>query len=662
MRRLPSVLGAFLLLTLPAFADHGRILPGKPISTPPKIDGVLNAEEWQEAATSTSFVHVATGEKTAWDCTIYAAYDATNIYFAFFNPDPDPSQIRATEYRRNAQLQGNDYNIILINPFKTYQGRDANQFNIGAGGGMQAQFAGGRSSKREWQGDWEARSRITDNGWECEVRIPWRTLRLPGTGNRDIEINFARFIPRANIGISWCDIGENERMDYNGTWQDVAIPAVSGHRELLALPYQIVGWDGEKKRSIIDSGLDLRYDISSQVTSLASINPDFRNVEGSVLSLSFSRFERLAQEKRPFFVEGQNEFFLGGMSASLFSPQRIGQFDVGAKAFGKLSDKDSFGALFTNRVGHETSGVFRFHRTWGDQGGVTLGTVQWDDPDSGVRNSASEFLVVQQGPRWGADLVYDQTEDRQAGTGKRFDADILYRDQHSFASFGWQEITTGFMPRIGFAPRRGYKGYNAYYQYNRQFTKGAWSEVRWESFFQDFRQEHSPDTYLKSAYMFLSGTTRSSLDIDLQFNFENFLGSEARFWTIDFNFPENDPYHNYDINYTVGDVDGTKYSLLGAFANYRFNNRVTVSPALQFEKFGSTTTEQHILGISYEIDKDQSVGGRAVIRDKSTNWYMAYRKSGNLGAEYYLIVGDPNADKFQMRIILKAVFPVNWRF
>jgi hypothetical protein len=44
------------------------------------------------------------------------------------------------------------------------------------------------------------------------------------------------------------------------------------------------------------------------------------------------------------------------------------------------------------------------------------------------------------------------------------------------------------------------------------------------------------------------------------------------------------------------------------------------------------------------------------------NAYIAFRRSGNKGAEYFLIFGDPNARQFQASLILKAVFPVSIRF
>ena len=39
-------------------------------------------------------------------------------------------------------------------------------------------------------------------------------------------------------------------------------------------------------------------------------------------------------------------------------------------------------------------------------------------------------------------------------------------------------------------------------------------------------------------------------------------------------------------------------------------------------------------------------------------WYASYRQSGYAGAEYYVILGDPNADRFTERLMAKAVLPL----
>ncbi|MEZ0324608.1 MAG: hypothetical protein ACAH95_01770, partial [Fimbriimonas sp.] len=74
-----------------------------------------------------------------------------------------------------------------------------------------------------------------------------------------------------------------------------------------------------------------------------------------------------------------------------------------------------------------------------------------------------------------------------------------------------------------------------------------------------------------------------------------------------------------------------------------------------------STLSQTILSGSYELNAFDSVVGRMIQNGGDTNAYVAYRRTGNRGNEYFLIVGDPNAPTFRPSIILKAVFPMSWK-
>ena len=71
---------------------------------------------------------------------------------------------------------------------------------------------------------------------------------------------------------------------------------------------------------------------------------------------------------------------------------------------------------------------------------------------------------------------------------------------------------------------------------------------------------------------------------------------------------------------------------------------------------------QIILGANYDIGKDSSVSGRLVRQGNDINGYLAFRKSGNRGAEYYVILGDPNSQRFQAALVIKAIFPLEIKF
>ena len=72
-------------------------------------------------------------------------------------------------------------------------------------------------------------------------------------------------------------------------------------------------------RPAMRGGLDLRYNMTSNLTLNATINPDFGQVEVDPAVLNLSAFETFFPEKRPFFVEGAQVFDFGSFSCSFCS-------------------------------------------------------------------------------------------------------------------------------------------------------------------------------------------------------------------------------------------------------------------------------------------------------------------------------------------------------
>jgi hypothetical protein len=70
------------------------------------------------------------------------------------------------------------------------------------------------------------------------------------------------------------------------------------------------------------------------------------------------------------------------------------------------------------------------------------------------------------------------------------------------------------------------------------------------------------------------------------------------------------------------------------------------------------TERQAILSANYDLGSDRSISGRAVMQGDDWNAYIAYKRSGNAGMEYFVILGDPNAQKFRSSLILKVTYPL----
>src|SRR5689334_6520030 len=81
-----------------------------------------------------------------------------------------------------------------------------------------------------------------------------------------------------------------------------------------------------------NAGLDARYRITSNLSLVATANPDFGQVEVDPAVINLTAYETRYDEKRPFFVEGANSFKFGGTvggpsaaAASVFYSRRLGR-------------------------------------------------------------------------------------------------------------------------------------------------------------------------------------------------------------------------------------------------------------------------------------------------------------------------------------------------
>ncbi|MDQ2986212.1 MAG: hypothetical protein M3R13_05755 [Armatimonadota bacterium] len=636
-------------------ADEPKIITGGKMAAPPTIDGTVNAAEWETAFAGEGFVEQNTGTVSKYPTKFYAGYDDKNLYFAFICTDPNPSEIKMTEYRRQGNVEADDRIVMLVNPYGNVHGNEYSEFEFNARGGNNAELAGGRADKVEWQGEWETVGRMTPTGYEIEVRIPWKIL-YPPSGKRRVIINFGRYVARDSESSVFSNIGPQEQMEKNAVWIDVEIPQVKTQNVIQALPFVITGLEDEGFK--FKTGVDFRYLPTSQITTLGTINPDFENIEGALLGVEFSRFERLAEERRPFFVEGSQYFGLGGMSAQLFSPQRIGPIDAGVKAFGVLPNELSFGTMITTRAGDENVGVVRLRKGFG-RSSVVAGYV-WSQ-SHGLENHAFGVQGNWQGPRWGAFALYNGTKDTQFGDANRVDFDVNYGDGKYFGGTGWQTIDENFFPRFGFAPRTGQKGISGHFGYEAEYRTGPLNSMFAIVEVVDKDRLDGKGVFMRGWDAVIEGQHRNGLEFEVFYVDFDFFDSSDSFGGVWLAYPHQDPYHQIGAGFSVGTAEDEDYLEYGLNGRWRFPNRLTLSGSSQIVTFGNENFVQHVVGLSYELDKFRSIVGRAVITDDSANWYLSYRHSGNKGIEYFVILGDPNADEFRERLIIKLVAPVSFR-
>ena len=108
--------------------ENTGLVPDRPTvrptrtDTPPDIDGRLDDEVWKTAALITEFVQQSPldGAPATEETEVYVAYDADNLYFAFYAHYKDPSIMRANRVDRD-RASSDDLMTIYFDTFMDQQ-------------------------------------------------------------------------------------------------------------------------------------------------------------------------------------------------------------------------------------------------------------------------------------------------------------------------------------------------------------------------------------------------------------------------------------------------------------------------------------------------------------------------------------------------------------
>jgi hypothetical protein len=284
------------------------------------VDGLLDDAGWQGVPRAGNFVEHAPGDQTQPPQPTEAmlTYDDDYLYAAFICYD-DPTAVRAS-YSERDRIWSDDYVILALDTF----GDQTWAFEIASNPyGVQGDmlWSAGYGEDMTYDLLFYSSGRITDEGWQVEMAIPWTSLRFPDRPVQEWRVDFWRNNNRQVRGQdSWgiYDRGENCWPCQWGT-----VTGISGIRPgsgLTVLPAFVASrQDG---RSANESGtnvpwingkfmgepsLGVSYGITPSTTTEATLNPDFSQVESDAAQIDVnSAFALAYPEKRPFFQEGSD--------------------------------------------------------------------------------------------------------------------------------------------------------------------------------------------------------------------------------------------------------------------------------------------------------------------------------------------------------------------
>ena len=639
-----------------------RRLPAVKTTTPPTIDGDLSDPAWKTAPKAETFVDQQNGSPVADQTTAYVLYDAKYLYIAFACKDSQPDKIEARETVRDSKYQGQGNNgqgnntednvEVIFDPFQGHRFEDRSLFSLNAIGCCSAQLGGGRANKVEWKGDWDGAVKKVADGWTAEMRIPWSALNYPASKQPiTMGINFSRFQNRTHLLSMWSNIGPEGFYDRDGQWTGVQVPEGAFHPHLSLLPYFLPGNDRFSPR--MHAGLDLRYTLTPQLTAVGSVNPDFATVEGAVQSIQFSRSEQFVPEARPFFLEGRDIFQVTNINiiGNYFYSNRIPGFDLGSKLYGKISPQDTLGFLHTIAFGNRDDMVMRYRHDLSATSQVGLFLAQKSATDDN-----NTLGVVNQNSRWGK-LILDSQWALSSGHLAGGDAKQiawLYQDKLVLWALGYGEISPLFRDADGYIPFVDYRGFLFLTQWNAEWRKGFWRNFNFNMLPQ-YAWHWNGKPFQRGANMFLTFEARRDWSIGFNANYDKFDDQTDNTYGITYTQGVSNRFRQWGFAWTAGKQADRPYTFAGPFFSFRLFHHLDLTYAGALQNLDGVT-QQHILTMNYELSPTRALGGRLVVQNANTNWYLFYRNSGGRGTNVYFILGDPNALRFVKKVQMKFVF------
>jgi len=324
----------------------------------PKFDGYLNDKVWEQAGPFSDFkmAEPTPNSQPTEKTELRIIYDRDNLYLGIHCFDSEPSKLSGQTMAHDAfqdEHSSDDLIRVLLDPFQDK--RNAYIFFVNPRGSRSEGLAYGEHFSLNWDGIWDARSRILKDGWSVEIKIPFKTISF----NPRLEywgLNVERYIPRkqeiirlAGTTLDSFFYNPNEAAPLEG------ISGVKQGKGITFRPYGIastttdheLGLETQRK---LNGGFDIYKNFTPNLVGAFSYNTDFAETEVDERQINLTRFPLFFPEKRTFFLEGSEIFSFGTTSGyhESFIPffsRRIGLYEgsqipllLGTKLYGKIGN------------------------------------------------------------------------------------------------------------------------------------------------------------------------------------------------------------------------------------------------------------------------------------------------------------------------------------
>ena len=457
-------------------------------STPPVIDGLVNDDAWKNAAMINELFQrepnpgTPVSEKTEF----YFLYDHNNLYVGIHCYD-NPKGITAKEKARDVSLGDDDRIQVILDTY--LDGRSGYWFQIGPRGSIGDALINenGKDFNKSWDGLWDGKAQITENGWDGELVIPFKTMGFK-IGNSTWGLKLIRYIKRKSESSYWpATTLDANRFQISDAGRITGLTEITQGIGLDIIPYitsGIIKESESKAKPVLNGGLDVFYHITPSLKAAVTVNTDFAQTEVDAKQINLTRFSLFFPEKRDFFLDGAN-YFTFGINGDSDNPQNTQMIPFFSRRIGLDPDgnpvKIKYGGKFTGKIGKWNLGVLHIkdNNKW-DNPGYTVGRISrniWKQSSIGFIGTNGNAFSDQNNSLAGVDLrlsssqlsgnknitynLYGLKSFTKGLSGNDISLGTEVNYPNDFLNFrvGYMQIGENYTPGLGFIPRKNIRDF-----------------------------------------------------------------------------------------------------------------------------------------------------------------------------------------------------------
>ena len=309
------------------------------------IDGRLGEAAWGNAAMLTGFSQYQPVDRLpAADSTEVLVIRSDHaMYFGIRAFEPHGTVVASLADRD--RLSANDHIQLILDTFNDRRRAlvfSANPLGVQSDG----TFTEGSGVDLSPDFLFDSKGRVTEYGYEIEIRIPFKSIRYQQTDVQEWGIQVIRRVMHSGHEQTWtqAERGAPSFLTQSGTFVGLTNlqrglvldvnPVMTARRTGLPENEPDEGWRYRNENP--EFGGNLRWGVTPNVSLSATVNPDFSQVEADVGQVIYDPRSAVSfPEKRPFFLEANENFQVPN---SLIYTRRIAAPEAAAKLSGKVGD------------------------------------------------------------------------------------------------------------------------------------------------------------------------------------------------------------------------------------------------------------------------------------------------------------------------------------